>query len=499
MEHRKIVLIICDGFGIRKDTESNAILSASTPNFDNLWENYPSAVLQASGIAIGLPEGQMGTSEANHLTIGSGRIIYQNLVKINLAVENRELEKNPVVIDVCKHARNNKSALHILGMASDGGVHGHIKHLKGLVETAKSLKVEKVFLHLFTDGRDVPPKSALAYIEDLENFLKKCGDGKISSIGGRYWGMDRDNNLDRVEKHFLVMHKGSETKFNSAREIIEQNYLRGKTDEFIEPASIELGEESGLIKEDDAVIFANFRSDRAKELTKMIVSEGISNLKFATMTRYDDELQVPVIFPPEEIKNSLSEVIAENGLKQLKITETEKFTHLTFFFNAQKYEPVPGEDRVMIPSNKDVKTHDEKPEMKAVEIADGVISAMKDEKYDFIAVNITNCDMVGHSGNFPAIVKAVQAVDKAVGKIIASRGNYDLIVTADHGNAEETYDRRADQPMTAHTLNPVPFFIVSEKFSKLKHKKGNLSDIAPTILNILGLKTPKEMSGKSLV
>lgn len=498
----KVILVVCDGLGYRKAPDHNAVVAARTPNLDNFQANYPFALLEASGEAIGLPEGQMGTSEANHLVIGSGRIIYQNLVKINRAVKNKELEKNPAILEAFAHVKEYNSALHIKGMISDGGVHGHVEHLKGLILAAKTHGVDKIFLHLFTDGRDVAPQSAKNYIYDLEEFLASAGVGKIASLGGRYWGMDRDNNADRIEKHFLVMTKGSEQKFKTAHDIIEHNYQAGKFDEFIEPASIELEEEgAGLIAANDAVIFANFRSDRARQITKRIINAKIDNLKYVAMTKYDDELDVRVAYDPEEIHNFLSQVVSASGKKQIKITETEKFTHLTFFFNAQQYEPMLGEDRIMIPSNKDVMTHDEKPEMKAKEIAEAVVASIEGDQYDFIAVNLTNCDMVGHSGNFPAIVQAVEAVDTALGAIAksAQEHGYTLMITADHGNAEETYDPKINQPITSHTLNPVPFYFISPKYGKLKRSQGNLSDVAPTILKVMDLDIPAEMTGESFI
>lgn len=498
----KVILIICDGLGYREETDHNAVYTAQTPTLDNFQANYPFAILEAAGEAIGLPDGQMGTSEANHLVIGSGRIIYQNLVKINKAAKNKELENNPAILEAFEHVKEHQSALHIKGIISDGGVHGHVEHLKALILAAKAHGVAKVFLHLFTDGRDVAPQSAKGYVAELEEFLSSEGLGKIASLGGRYWGMDRDNNHDRIEKHFLVMTKGSALKFKTAHDIIEHNYQAGNFDEFIEPASIEFEEESeGLIAANDAVIFANFRADRARQITKRILAEKIDNLKYVSMTKYDDDIDVRVAYEPEEISNCLSEVVSSSGLKQLKVTETEKFSHLTFFFNAQKYEAFANEDRIMIDSNKDVATHDEKPEMKAKEIASAVVQAIKDDKYDFIAINLTNCDMVGHSGNFPAIVKAVETVDLAIAEIanVSLEHDYHLLISADHGNAEQTYDPNINQSMTAHTINPVPFYLVSKKYSSINRSSGNLSDIAPTILSILNLDIPKEMTGKSLI
>ncbi|NTU98586.1 2,3-bisphosphoglycerate-independent phosphoglycerate mutase [Candidatus Falkowbacteria bacterium] len=500
MKGNKVVLIICDGLGYREATDHNAVVAARTPNLDRYGRDYPHALLSASGEAIGLPAGQMGTSEANHLVIGSGRIIYQNLTRINHAIRKGTVADNEAIIEACEHVKEFGSVLHIKGIVSDGGVHGHTDHLKELVSVAKLHGVERIFLHLFTDGRDVAPRSAKGHVEDLEKFLREQGVGRIASIGGRYWGMDRDNNDDRIEKHFLVITKGSERKFKSALELIEHSYQNGVTDEFIEPASLELDEgAAGCIEANDAVIFANFRSDRAKQLAKRTLDENLDNLKYVAMTKYDDDIDVRVAFPPEEIGNTLSEVISRHGLRQLKVTETEKFTHLTFFFNAQRYEAEKGEDRIMIPSNKDVGTHDQRPEMKADEITAKVCEALQQKEYDFIALNLTNCDMVGHSGNFEAIVSAVEVVDAALGKIVeaAKTHGYEVIITADHGNAEETFGN--GQPMTAHTINPVPFYLISEKFPTISRTEGDLSDIAPTILAIMGLKAPKEMTGKSFV
>ena len=502
MEKNKVLLIICDGLGYNEDKDNNAVEVANTPNLDYYKANYPFATLFASGESIGLPEGQMGTSEANHLVIGSGRIIYQNLVKINKAVKDGKLIDNPAIKEAIDHVKEQNSVLHIKGLISDGGVHSHIDHIKALLKCAKENDVKNVYLHLYTDGRDTPPKSAISYIEDIENFMKIENIGRIATIGGRYWGMDRDNNDDRVEKHFMVMTHADGPKFKSAKEAIEYNYSKDITDEFIEPAYIETETgELGCIQSNDAVIFANFRSDRAKQITKRFLREDIPNMKFIAMTQYDDDLDVRVAFPPEEIKNTLSEVIAENGLKQLKVTETEKFTHLTFFFNAQRYEEEKNEKRILIPSNKDIATHDIKPEMKVYEIADEVIKGIKSDEFDFIATNLTNCDMVGHTGNFDAIVSATEHVDNALGKIVncAKENNYHVIITADHGNAEETFDKVSNQKLTSHTLNPVPFYLISPKYNKILRSTGYLNDIAPTILKMMNLKIPDEMTGTPFI
>lgn len=498
----KVLLIICDGLGYRDDHSHNAVAEAKTPNLDRFYKECPHAFLAAAGEAIGLPEGQMGTSEANHLVMGSGRIVYQNLVKINRAIKTGDLSMNPALVQAFEHVKKYNSVLHIKGILGPGGVHGHSDHIKGLIVAAKNSGVKNILLHLFTDGRDTAPKSALEYLADLEIFLESEGVGKIASLGGRYYGMDRDNNMDRIEKHFKVMTAKEGPKYQKAKQAIEEAYKNNLTDEFIEPALIEIGPgEYGCIQANDAVVFANFRSDRAKQMANRFAKSDIENLDYVAMTKYDDELDVRVAFPPEEMKNTLSEVIAQNDLKQLKITETEKFTHLTFFFNAQKYEEEKGEDRILIESNKDVKTHDEKPEMKVFEITDGLEKALAEGKYDFIATNLVNCDMVGHSGNFSAIVRAVECVDEALGKIVeaAKKSGYEVIITADHGNAEHTFDETTGQAMTAHTLNPVPFILISDKYKELNKTEGLLSDVAPTILKIMDLPIPEEMTGNTLV
>jgi len=500
---KQVVLVICDGMGYREEKKYNAVKSANTPNLDFLWENYPHILLKASGEDIGLPDGQIGTSEANHLIIGSGRIIYQNLLKINNAIKNNTLKDNQVLLESINHAKENKSMFHIMGILGPGGVHGHSDHIKAIIKIAIDNGLNDISLHLITDGRDVLPQSALGYLRDMQEYIKQFNRNIIiSSISGRYYAMDRDNNLDRTKRFFDCITKGSGIYGKTAEKIIDDSYAKGVFDEFIEPTIVEGGY---LIKEDDSVVFTNFRSDRAKQITRMFYNANIENLDFITMTNYfddnDDTINIKAIFDKEVINNTLSEVISTNNLKQLKVTETEKYVHLTFFFNAQKYEEEPGEDRIMIESNKDVRTHDKKPEMKAKEIAIKVVEGIMEEKYSLIACNLVNCDMVGHTGNWPAILKAVEAVDSAIGKIISEAKKRDchVIITADHGNAEETFDEESGQPKTANTLNPVPFILVYKKYKELTKNEGYLSDIAPTILKILGLEIPKEMTGIPLV
>lgn len=502
---KQVVLVICDGMGYSSNTEYNAIANANTPNLNYLKNNYPNCLLKASGLDIGLPDGQMGTSEANHLVIGSGRIIYQNLVKINNSIKNNTLKDNIVLINTINHVKNNDSVFHIMGILGPGGVHGHSDHIKSILKVANDYNV-KISLHLITDGRDTFPKSSLEYLKDVSDFVSSFNNEniRISSISGRYFAMDRDNNLDRTKKYFDMITKKEFKEDSSAENIINKSYQDNVTDEFLEPIFISNGFE---IKENDGLIFSNFRSDRAIQITKTIYNANIPNLKFVTMTNYFDDndksVNIEALFGKEIINNTLSEIISKNNLKQLKVTETEKFVHLTFFFNAQKYDSEIGEERIMIDSNKDVKTHDEKPEMKAKEISEKVVEAISSEKYSFIATNLVNCDMVGHTGNWEAIIKGVEAVDLALGNIIEEAKKHDAIVliTADHGNAEETFDKETNQPITSHTLNPVPLVIFGNEYKGKNTKKdvGYLSDISPTILNMLNLEIPKEMTGEVLI
>jgi len=498
---KQTILIICDGLGFRESEKYNAVKAANTPNLDRLMENYPSAIIAAGGEAVGLPAGQMGTSEANHLIIGSGRIIYQNLLKINRSIKDGSFQKNEVLMEAINHAINNDSWFHVIGLLGSGGVHAHINHIKAIALSAKDAGIKKIAFHFFTDGRDTPPKSSIEQLNDFMFFMETNKIGRIASLGGRYWGMDRDNNADRVEKAYEAIVDGKGIMYADPIDAINESYINGITDEFIVPVTIGNGEPPIMVKENDSIVFANFRADRANQLTRRILQSGIQGLYSATMTRYADDIAIPIMFPPEKIEHTLSEEISAAGIKQLRVTETDKFTHLTFFFNAQRTEPDPLEERVMIPTNKDVATHDKKPEMKAKEVAETVEKAIKSKIYGFIAVNIVNCDIVAHSGNFEATVKAVEAVDEALGAIVLAAGDAgaDLIVTADHGNAEEMFDDVSGQPMTSHTVNPVPFMLVSPRFKKLKRSEGSLSDLAPTILTMLDIPIPHEMTGKSLV
>jgi len=498
----KVILIILDGWGLREGIKGNAIKLARTPNFDRFWKTYPHAVLKASGEAVGLPKGQIGTSEVCHMTIGAGRIILQDLVKINKAIEDKSFFKNKSFISAFEHVKKNNSVLHIKGLISPGGVHSHQNHIYALLQMAKQYKVEKVYIHVFTDGRDVLPKSAINYVQKLQDFIDKLGLGEIASVCGRYYSMDRDHNWERTDKAFNMLIKGEGEKYKTAREAIEKSYKNNITDEFIKPCLIELKSgKIGVIKDNDAVIFANFRSDRPRQLVERFLSKGPKNLKYVTMGQYNPDYQVEVAFQPIEIKNTLGEIISKAGLKQLRITETEKFAHLTFFMNSKKQEPFDKEDRIMLDSYSDIATHDKRPEMRTPDISREIVEDIKSNSHQVIFTNLCNADMVGHTGNLKAAIKGVEAVDKAIGEIGkgAQKRGFNIIITADHGNAEEMIDEETGGILTAHTANPAPFILISKKYKKLRMNKGTLIDIAPTILKVLHLKKPLEMTGKSLV
>lgn len=494
----KVLLIILDGWGLGRDYPGNAIKKAKTPVFDRLWHSFPHAVMAASGESVGLPEGQIGTSEVNHMTIGAGRVIFQDLVRINKAIKDKSFYQNPAFLQVCQHVKKNNSVLHIKGLVSPGGVHSHQDHIHALIRMAKAEGLKKVFIHVFTDGRDVPPKSAKKYVKDLEDFLKKEGVGSIASVSGRYYAMDRDNNWERTDKIFKLLTKGEGQRHKTSLEAIENSYKNGIHDEFILPAIIEQKEDNqGIISSGDGLIFANFRTDRPRQLTERLLGKGPKNIKMATMTRYRPDFQAEVAYQPQTISNCLGEVIAKHKLKQLRVTETEKFSHLTFFFNAKREQAFKGEDRIMLDSYSDIPTHDLKPEMRTLEITDKIIDNL--DNYPLIITNFCNADMVGHTAKIESIIKGIEIIDKALGLLLAkaSRKKFNVIITADHGNAEESLDKNG-QPKTAHTANPVPFILMG-KYKKFLKDESTLIDVAPTILKIMGIEKPVEMTGESLV
>ncbi len=510
-QNNKVLLIILDGWGLAPPSEGNAIELAKTPFWQKLWTTTRTkAILQAAGEAVGLPEGQMGTSEVNHLTMGAGRVLFQDLVKINRSIKDQSFFNNPAFIQAFEHVKTNNSTLHIQGLISPGGVHSHEDHVFSLLKAAKLYGIERVFIHVFTDGRDTLPKSAVNYIKDLQNYIDQVGVGKIASISGRYYAMDRDHNWERTDKTFEVLEgkKEGHKVYKTALEAVEAAYQQGVTDEFIEPSLIEINDqgEVGAISTHDAVIFANFRNDRTRQLTERILTvQEKQDLSFVTMTNYKPEYRVLVAFQQEELTNTLGEVLSKHHKKQLRVTETEKFAHLTFFFNAKKEDAFEGEDRFMIDSYSDIKTHDEKPQMRTPDIALRLEQELKFGTYDFISTNLCNADMVGHTSNIAATIKGIETIDAALAQVVplAQKEGYTVIITADHGNAEMMIDPETGEHLTAHTLNPVPFILLpaknTPKLEKLTHDEGSLADIAPTILKIMGLSKPKEMTGKSFI
>jgi len=498
---KQVLLIILDGWGYRKETKNNGIALAEKPNFDSLWKKYSHGFLDASGLSVGLPKGQMGNSEVGHTTIGAGKIVYTDLVRISESAKKNEFSKNPAFIKLFNHVKKNESSLHVMGLLGPGGIHSHTEHLYSFIKTAKESGVKKIFIHAFTDGRDTPPQSASGFLFELEKELSKMKVGKIASICGRYFSMDRDNNWDRLEKadKMLFDGVGKIVQDKKASIVAKEYYKEGKTDEYFEP-TIFLDEngEKNIIGKNDGIFFFNYRADRARMISQKIIERKHKmNLCFVSMTEYDKKLKTEVAFAPINIETTLAKEISEAGLSQSHIAETEKFAHATYFLNGGEQKPYKKEKHILLDSRKDVPTHDLAPEMKAKEIADKTIEEIK-KGTNFIFVNFANPDMVGHTANEKAIKVAIETVDKELGRIIdeAEKNNIIAIITADHGNAETNIDPKTGEKHTAHTSNPVPIIITG---AKNKIKKGGLSDITPTIFNLLKIKTPKSMSGKSLV
>ena len=508
MEKKLAMLMILDGFGINENTDGNAVKLANTPNIDKLMKKYPTTEMYTSGLKVGLPEGQMGNSEVGHTNIGAGRIVYQELTKITKSIEDGDFFAIPEFIEAIENCKKHNSKLHILGLVSDGGVHSHIRHLYGLLEMAKRRDFENVYVHCFLDGRDTPPASGESYIMQLEEKMKEKGVGKIASISGRYYAMDRDKRWDRVKKCYDALVNGEGNKATSATIAIEDSYQKEVFDEFVEPTVICNGDTRiATIRENDSVIFFNFRPDRARQITRAIVDpdfDGFETKKlktyFVCFTSYDETMpNVKIAFKKEPIVNTFGEVISKNGLTQLRIAETEKYAHVTFFFNGGEEKQYPGEDRILVPSPK-VATYDLQPEMSAREVTENVVKAINSEKYNAIILNYANPDMVGHTGSLPAAIKAVETIDECVGKVVEAVLAHDgtLIITADHGNCEQMIDYKTGEPHTAHTTNPVPLILVSNN-ENYKVKSGKLADLAPTLLEILGIEKPAEMTGESIL
>ncbi len=510
MSKRPVVLMILDGYGLNENHKGNAIYEANTPVMDRLMKEYPFVKGNASGLAVGLPDGQMGNSEVGHMNMGAGRIVYQDLTRITKAIEDGDFFKNEAFLAAVENCKKNDSALHLYGLVSDGGVHSHITHIYGLLELAKKNGLDKVFVHCFLDGRDTPPASGKDYVIQLEEKMKELGVGRVASVMGRYYAMDRDNRWDRVEQAYKALTKGEGNQGESAVELIQKSYDEGKTDEFVLPAVVtENGVPVGTIQNHDSVIFFNFRPDRAREITRAFCDDEFSGfqrgerlqLVYVCFTDYDETIPNKLVaFKKESITNTFGEYLASQGKTQARIAETEKYAHVTFFFNGGVEEPNAGEDRILVKSPK-VATYDLQPEMSAPEVCEKLVEAIRSGKYDAIIVNFANPDMVGHTGVEAAAIKAIEAVDACVGKAVDAilEVNGAMFICADHGNAEQLIDEATGEPFTAHTTNPVPFILVNAGEGYGLREGGCLADIAPTLLELMGMEQPKEMTGHSLL
>lgn len=506
-------LLILDGFGYRKEKEGNAIKTDGVANIKALWDSYPHTLLQASGMDVGLPAGQMGNSEVGHLNIGAGRIVYQEFTRISKSIDDGEFFQNPAFLGAVENCKKHDSALHLMGLCSDGGVHSHLTHLYALVKLAKDHGLEKVYVHCFMDGRDVPPTSGKGYVEQVDAKLKELGVGRIATVMGRYYAMDRDNRFERVEKAYAALTYGEGLTASSAAEAMQQSYDAGVTDEFVVPTVVLTdGKPTATIQAQDSVIFYNFRPDRAREISRAYIFEsfdgferknGFFPLYYVSMTQYDKTFEghLQIAFKPQSMHNTLGEYLAKMGKTQLRIAETEKYAHVTFFFNGGVEAPNEGEDRALIASPK-VATYDLKPEMSAYEVTDEAVRRIESGKYDVMILNFANCDMVGHTGVMDAAVAAVHAVDSCVRMVVEAiqKTGGRCIITADHGNAEYMWDEKAQVPFTAHTTNPVPCILVDDSRKSVELREGGrLCDLAPTLLDLMELPVPQEMTGKTLI
>lgn len=509
MSKAPVALIILDGFGCRDEVKGNAVSQAKKPNFDRLWKTFPHNHLTASGEAVGLPEGQMGNSEVGHMNIGAGRIVYQSLTRVNIAIREGEFEKNETFLGAMEHAKKNGTSLHLFGLLSDGGVHSHIDHMFALLKLAKDEGVEKVYVHAFLDGRDVGPQTARTYIQETLDKMKEYGIGEFATISGRYYSMDRDKRWERVEKSYRAMVYGDGPTYTNPMDVVNDSYEHGIFDEFVLPSVIvkEDGQPVATIQDNDAVIFYNFRPDRAIQISNTFTNEDFrsferglkhpKHLYFVCLTHFSETVDGYVAFKPTNLDNTLGEVLSQNNLKQLRIAETEKYPHVTFFMSGGREEKFPGEERILINSPK-VATYDLQPEMSAYEVTDALLKEIQADKFDAIILNFANADMVGHSGKLEPTIKAVETVDECLGKVIdliLEKGG-SAIITADHGNAEEVITLEGN-PMTSHTTNIVPV-IVTKQGIELRDG-AILGDLAPTMLQLLGLPQPKEMTAKSII
>lgn len=506
---KPVALIILDGFGLRDDVTGNAVAQANKPNYDRYWSTYPHTTLTASGEAVGLPEGQMGNSEVGHLNIGAGRIVYQDLTRISKSIRDGEFFDNETILGAVRHVKANSKKLHLYGLLSDGGVHSHIEHLFALLDLAKKEELEEVYIHAFLDGRDVSPDSAKGYLERLQAKIEEVGVGRIATVQGRYYAMDRDKRWERTEKSYRAMVYGEGPKYTNPVQAVVESYEKSVYDEFVMPTVIVDGENKpvGLVESEDAVIFFNFRPDRAIQLSQVFTNEDFRgfdrgehhpvNLYFVCLTLFSETVGGFVAYSPKNLDNTLGEVLAQNNKKQLRTAETEKYPHVTFFFSGGRDAELPGETRVLINSPK-VATYDLKPEMSAYELADSTVREIESDKHDAIILNFANPDMVGHSGMLEPTIKAVEATDECLGKVVEAvlaKGGV-CIITADHGNADMVFDENG-RPFTAHTTNPVPLIVT--RAGETLREGGILADIAPTFLDLMELAKPKEMTGATLI
>ena len=505
-----VVLIILDGFGINPRKEYNAIANATTPNLDALLRDYPNAKLSMSGVDVGLPAGQMGNSEVGHMILGAGRVVYQDLTLIHKDIDEGTFYHNAVLLDALRKTKAKSDRLHLMGLLGDGGVHSHQLHMEAILEMAKREQLGQVFLHLFLDGRDTAPNSAEQFMLDLTGKLKAFPNVKIATVSGRYYAMDRDKRWDRVEKAYVCLTQGIGNQASSALEAIRNSYKEKIADEFVLPTMIAGVVPDGLMRDGDGVIFFNFRADRARELTRALTeaefkefprARRIELANYTTMTQYDETFKFPFAYQPREIRKILGEVASQAGVKQLRIAETEKYAHVTYFFNGGEEKKYPGEERILIPSPKDVATYDLKPEMSARPLTEALVKYLREQDVGMVIANYANADMVGHTGNFEASVKAVEVIDECLGKVVdavlGKKGK--LIITADHGNIEQLIDYDTGMPHTAHTTNLVPVILIDEEHQKCRLHQGTAIDVAPTIMQLLGLPLPAEMTGRSLI
>ena len=510
MSKKPTVLMILDGYGLNDKVQGNAVKEAKTPVMDKLMAECPYVKGYASGMAVGLPDGQMGNSEVGHLNMGAGRIVYQELTRITKEIQDGDFFKNEALLKAVRNAKERDTALHMYGLLSDGGVHSHITHLFGLLELAKKEGLEKIYVHCFLDGRDTPPESGKGYVQQLADKMEELGVGKIATVMGRYYAMDRDNRWDRVEKAYNAITKGIGVMAENGVQAVQNSYDDGKSDEFVEPAVVmENGKPVATVQDGDSIIFFNFRPDRAREITRAFCCDDFTGFNrekrldvvYVCFTDYDETIpNKDVAFHKVAISNTFGEFLAANGLKQARIAETEKYAHVTFFFNGGVEEPNAGEDRILVKSPK-VPTYDLQPEMSAPEVCEKLVEAIKSQKYDVIIINFANPDMVGHTGVESAAIKAIEAVDACVGNAVEAikEVNGQLFICADHGNAEQLVDYETGDPFTAHTVNPVPFILVNADPRYTLREGGCLADIAPTLIQLMGLTQPKEMTGKSLL